>query len=94
MNEFKMTNKRAENKTQDIIRNIAKRDWSFSKETGSNGIYGMHPYPAKFIPQIPRYLIKDIGVVENTLIFDPFCGSGTTLIEAQRQGYESMSTLR
>ena len=43
---------------------------------------GFHPYAAKFIPQIPNYLILRYSHVGNTIL-DPFCGSGTTLVEAK-----------
>lgn len=45
-------------------------------------------YPAKFIPQIPRYFIKEYMHNHHSLL-DPFCGSGTTLVEAQLLGYQS-----
>lgn len=41
----------------------------------------IHKYPAKLIPQIPNYLINKY-TYENDTILDPFCGSGTTLLEA------------
>ena len=44
--------------------------------------HGFFPYPAKFIPQIPRYFIKNYTSKEN-VILDPFCGCGTTLVEAR-----------
>ena len=47
-------------------------------------------YPAKFIPQIPRKLIQKFAPPENTGILDPFCGSGTTLVEAQAAGIASV----
>jgi hypothetical protein len=43
--------------------------------------HGLHPYPAKFIPQIPDTLIRELSN-EGDTIADVFCGSGTTLVEA------------
>jgi len=43
--------------------------------------HGIHPYTAKLIPHIPRYLISKYSK-ENELVLDGFCGSGTTLLEA------------
>jgi site-specific DNA-methyltransferase (cytosine-N4-specific) len=43
--------------------------------------HGLHPYPAKFIPQIPSTLIKELSR-EGDTVADVFCGSGTTLVEA------------
>jgi DNA modification methylase len=47
----------------------------------SYATHGIHKYPAKFIPQIPRFCIEaysDVGDV----VLDPFMGSGTTLLES------------
>lgn len=73
-----------------IIDNLNKYDWNFPDSNCSEDIHGIHPYPAKFIPEIPRTLIKEIGVPKNSVIFDPFCGSGTTLVEAQSAGIQSV----
>jgi DNA modification methylase len=47
--------------------------------------HGIHAYTAKLIPQIPRYFIEKY-TKEGDLVFDPFCGSGTTLLEAKVLG--------
>ncbi len=51
--------------------------------------HGLHPYPAKFIPQIPASIIRQ-HTNERHVIFDPFCGSGTTLLEALLAGRRSI----
>ncbi|MDI6734711.1 MAG: DNA methyltransferase [bacterium] len=38
-------------------------------------------YPAKFIPQVPRFVIKKFNLKEK-IILDPFAGSGTTAVES------------
>ena len=43
--------------------------------------HGLHKYPAKFFPELPRWLIKRYSQ-ENDIILDPFSGSGTTNVEA------------
>lgn len=43
--------------------------------------HGLHKYPAKFFPELPRWLIKRYSK-ENDIVLDPFAGSGTTNIEA------------
>ena len=68
-------------------------DWDFSdiswKETQCL-THGFHPYTAKFIPQIPRRLIKMYAQEVGDRILDPFCGSGTTLVEAKLVGMPCM----
>lgn len=46
------------------------------------------PYPARFIPQIPRYFIREFMHNHHALL-DPFCGCGTSLVEAKFLGYTS-----
>jgi len=53
--------------------------------------HNFHPYPAKFIPHIPRALIEKYST-PGQLVVDPFCGSGTTLVEACLQGRPSIGT--
>ena len=43
--------------------------------------HGIHKYPAKFIPQIPRWGINKFTQPEE-IVLDPFCGCGTTLVES------------
>lgn len=43
--------------------------------------HGLHKYPAKFFPELPRWLIKRYSS-EGDKVLDPFSGSGTTNVEA------------
>jgi site-specific DNA-methyltransferase (cytosine-N4-specific) len=43
--------------------------------------HNYHPYPCKFVPQIPNQIIAQYSK-EGDTILDPFVGSGTTLAEA------------
>lgn len=48
--------------------------------------HGLHKYPAKFIPQLPRWAISSFPMTGGSVL-DPFCGSGTTLLEAALLGH-------
>ncbi len=54
----------------------------------SYATHGIHKYPAKFIPQIPRFCIESFSKEED-VVLDPFMGSGTTLLESYILGRES-----
>lgn len=85
-----------------IIKNIPKyfntlvldNNWSFSDKTSKETQYathGYHRYPAKFIPQIVNPLIKEY-TQKGDVVFDPFAGCGTTLLESKILGRNSVGT--
>ncbi len=43
--------------------------------------HGIHKFPAKFFPELPRYLIRKYSGTGETVL-DPMCGSGTVVLEA------------
>ena len=49
-----------------------------NKTTGLT--HGMHRFPAKYIPQIPGWVMDQFARPDD-VVLDPFCGSGTTLVE-------------
>ena len=51
--------------------------------------HGIHPYPAKFVPQIPGAIIDAYSKPGDTIL-DPFCGSGTTLLESIIRGRNAL----
>lgn len=69
-----------QNSSTEISR-LKEVDWDFSAAKTNYLTHSIHPYPAKYIPQIPNALIQELSHVGET-IADIFCGSGTTLLEA------------
>ncbi|MCK6579756.1 MAG: hypothetical protein L6Q98_16815 [Anaerolineae bacterium] len=53
------------------------------------GSHGIHEYRGKFFPQLVRSLLNIAGANEETVVLDPMCGSGTTLVEASILGCTS-----
>lgn len=51
--------------------------------------HGFHKYPAKYIPQIPRWALKKYLNGNTKNVLDPFCGSGTTNVETILSGHNS-----
>ena len=51
----------------------------------------LHWYPAKMFHRIPQEIFDCLALPKrNTLILDPFCGSGTVPLEAAIRGYRSI----
>lgn len=52
----------------------------------------IHRYPAKMTPKIASYFLRQVKEErddgQNLRVFDPFCGSGTTLLVARAQGFD------
>ncbi len=69
---------------------LSELDWSFAHRLKAPKIESIHPYPAKFIGDIPATFLKVLPIPPDTAVMDPFCGSGTTLVEAQRAGRPSV----
>ena len=72
----------------------AARDFNFRKTCPEipNTTYlthKLHAYPAKFIPHIPRWFLREYGHAGSTML-DPFCGSGTALVEANMLGIHAL----
>lgn len=61
-------------------------------------VHRLHPYKGKFIPQLVKYFLDDHtdefkkNKYFNTgdVVLDPFCGSGTTLVEANELGINAV----
>jgi len=75
---------------RDVHARLSSIDWSFTDRERPHAIEAIHPYPAKFIGELPRALMRTLPCPKGTLVFDPFAGSGTTLLEAQRLGLPSV----
>lgn len=56
-------------------------DWEYADADTQYHVHGMHLYPARMIPQIANRLIRDNSSKGKTIL-DPFCGSGSVLVEA------------
>ncbi|MCP9487264.1 MAG: DNA methyltransferase [Gaiellaceae bacterium MAG52_C11] len=52
-------------------------------------VHGLHPYLGKYIPQLVDVFLKRY-FVPGDCIYDPFVGSGTTLVEANVFGAETI----
>ncbi len=62
------------------------------KLRGNNAytFHNLYPYKGKFYPRVVRTLINAFKLNENSLLLDPFNGSGTTTHEASLMGIKSV----
>ena len=55
-------------------------------------VHGLHEYKGKFNPQVVRALLNMFRIEPGQRVLDPFCGSGTTLVECAHYGAISVGT--
>ncbi len=70
---------------RDTQQPLIEEDWDYASADTKTHTHGFHAYPAMMIPQVARRLIGMYGQRGQTLL-DPFCGSGTSLVEARLAG--------
>ncbi len=66
-------------------------DLDFKNSHTTYSTHGFHTYPAKMVPQIAKALLDEYGK-NATNLFDPYCGTGTSLIEANLHGLNGIGT--
>ena len=71
-------------KVDDLNLNWRERDLPENQRT--KHVHRLHPYLGKFVPQLVEIFLRKY---QPSLVVDPFCGSGTTLVEAQARGVNS-----
>lgn len=63
--------------------------WDFRTADTKTTTQCFHPYPAMMIPQVAHRLIDTYGK-KGGILLDPFCGSGSSLVEAKIVGLNSI----
>lgn len=78
-------------------------NWALSFDTYTEAertkhVHRLHPYKGKFIPQLVEYFLDDhvdafkrcVYFSKGDIILDPFCGSGTTLVQCSELGMHAI----
>ncbi|MBU0478339.1 site-specific DNA-methyltransferase [bacterium] len=80
----------------DLNWNLSFSEYKESETT--KHVHRLHPYKGKFIPQLVEYFLdqhtdkfkNEVFFNPIDIILDPFCGSGTTLVQANELGLNSV----
>ncbi len=80
----------------DLNWNLSFSEYKESETT--KHVHRLHSYKGKFIPQLVEYFLdkhtdnfkKEVFFNEGDIILDPFCGSGTTLVQASELNLHSI----
>lgn len=80
--DFASVNRRT--KVQDLNLNWREKDLPERKRT--KHVHRLHPYLGKFVPQLVEIFLRKY---RPDSVLDPFCGSGTTLVEANSLGIDA-----
>jgi len=70
----------------------------YTESQTTKHVHRLHPYKGKFIPQLVEYFLDDktdkfkteIFFKQGDIVLDPFCGSGTTLVQANELGINAI----
>lgn len=63
---------------------------SLSRQSTRYSAHGIHEYRGKFNPQVVRAIGNLLDLSPGAWVLDPFCGSGTTLLEAAHNGWNAI----
>jgi len=70
----------------------------FREKERTKHVHRLHPYKGKFIPQLVEYFLdehtddfkREVYFAPGDIVLDPFCGSGTTLVQANELGVHAI----
>lgn len=63
-----------------------------NRQSTRYSVHGLHEYKGKFNPQIARAILNILQVPSGAYVLDPFCGSGTSLVECFHLGINALGT--
>lgn len=85
----KLTEK--DDKLISILQSLSSDFWDFKSDDVHEYTHGIHNYPAMMVCPISRNIIKIVNEISDTrVLFDPFMGSGTVLVEGMLAGINTI----
>ncbi len=73
------------------IKKYRDETWDFRTANTKQYTHCFHSYPAMMIPQVAGRILDEFGKGAK-LLFDPYCGTGTSLVEANLRGIDAVGT--
>jgi len=67
------------------------KSWDFRGANTKEITHCFHSYPAMMIPQVAGRILDEFASGAN-LLFDPYCGTGTSIVEANKRGINAIGT--
>ncbi len=71
-----------------LFASFIELDWTFNRENTRELTHCYHDYPARMIPQIARQFLELFAKNKKGILLDPYCGTGTTLVEGFIKGFD------
>jgi DNA modification methylase len=101
INYYEQNNKSKEEKWKNKLGKDLNWTLSFSEYKESETtkhVHRLHPYKGKFIPQLVEYFLDEhiddfkheVFFQKGDIVLDPFCGSGTTLVQSNELGINAI----
>ncbi len=85
-----ITDKGVFNTSQHKLESTCVKTGSQNRQSTRYSVHGLHDYRGKFNPQIVRAILNILGIEQNSTVIDPFCGSGTTLVECSHSNINAL----
>ncbi len=71
--------------------NLNWREKDLPQKQRTKHVHSLHPYLGKFVPQLAEIFLRKYFAPGQT-VYDPFAGSGTTLVQANELGIHAVGT--
>lgn len=83
----------ADDRLVEELRRVSQADgeyWAFRGRAARQQAHGLTQYPAMMVPEMQAVLVRAVARADGnvTSAYDPFAGSGTTLVECMRLGLD------
>jgi hypothetical protein len=60
--------------------------WLTPRHARLSPIHRWFVFPHSYAPELVGWLVEELGLEQGKTVLDPFCGAGTTLVEAEARG--------